>query len=272
VKQFFRLYYAPSNATLTVVGDFDPAQARAWITRYFGDLPRGAAITRPNVDMPVMTGEKRMVFEDRVQVPRLYIAWNATGEAHEDSQALDLLANILSGPRTARLTKALVYDQQSAAAVGAFHDSNELLGAMIVFVTPRPGHTLAELEASTDSIIGRLIREGPTPDELARATAGLEFSFVSGLESNLGKAETLASGMVFHGDPGWYQKEYARLKAVTPGDIQRVAARYLTGNRAVLSVVPIGKVSDASKPDQSVKVTVAPDGGHYLMGQSGRNP
>ncbi len=271
VKQFFRVYYAPSNATLAIVGDFDPAEAKAWVARYFGDLPRGAPISRPAVAAAEMPGEKRMVFEDRVQVPRLYLAWNAAGENGEDSQALDLLADILSGPRTARLTKALVYDQQSAASVGAFHDTNELNGAMLVFLTPRPGHTLAELEADADSVIARLIREGPTTDELARAIAGVEFRFVSGLESNLGKAETLASGEVFHGDPGWYQKEYARLKATTPADVQRVAARYLTAKRAVLSVVPVGKSEEASKPEQSVKVTVAPDGGHYLIGQGGKS-
>jgi zinc protease len=269
VKQFFRLYYAPSNATLTIVGDFDPVQVKQWITRYFGDLPKGAPITRPVINPPALSDAKRMVFEDRVQVPRLYLAWNAAGENGDDNQALDLLADILSGPRTARLTKALVYDRQSAASVGAFHSSDELNGSLLVFVTPRPGHSLAELEASTDSIIDRLKQDGPTADELARALAGIEFRFVSRLESNLGKAETLASGLVFHGDAGWYQKEYARLRAITPAEIQRVANKYLTANRAVLSVVPTGKVADAARADQSVKVTVAPDGGHYLMGTTG---
>ena len=265
VKQFFRLYYAPSNATLAIVGDIDPAKVKAWVTRYLGDLPRGANITRPVIPPVTLSAEQRLVFEDRVQVPRLYLAWPAPGEDNDDTHALDFLADILSGPRTARITKALVYDQQSAASVSAFNDTNEQLGAFVIIITPRPGHTLTELEASTDSILGRLQRDGPTGDEMQRTTAGLEFDFVSALESNLGKAEILNSGLVFHGDAAYYRTQYAKLKAVTSADVQRVANKYLGAGRAVLSIVPEGKADQASKPESSRKVTVSPDGGHYIM-------
>ena len=117
VKNFFRLYYAPNNAFLSIVGDFDPAQAKAWVTKYFGDIPRGSAITRPTVAPVTLTEEKRLVYEDRVQVPRLYVQWPTVGEKSDDQYALDVLGAILTGPRTARLTKALVYDQQAAANV-----------------------------------------------------------------------------------------------------------------------------------------------------------
>ena len=266
VKQFFRLYYAPSNATLSVVGDFDPARVKRWVTKYFGGLPKGAPITRPKSPPAPMAAEKRMVFEDRVQIPRLYIAWNTAGENSKDAEALDLLSSILSGPRTARITKALVYDQQSAATVTVFTDASELYGAFLISITPRPGHSLAELKTSADSIIAWLKAGGPTPDEMTRVVAGSEFQFVSGLESNLGKAEILTSGSVFHGNPAYYKVQYARLKAVTAADIKRVANKYLTPGRAVLSIVPMGKTSDASKPEKSTKVTVSPDGGHYIMG------
>ena len=115
VKSFFRLYYAPNNAFLSVVGDIDPAQAKAWIAKYFGDIPRGKPITRPSVAPVTLPSEQRLVFEDRVQIPRLYIEWPTVGEKSDDRFALQLLGAILSGPRTARLTKALVYDQQAAA-------------------------------------------------------------------------------------------------------------------------------------------------------------
>jgi zinc protease len=265
VKNFFRLYYAPSNATLGIVGDFDPAQAKAWVTKYFKDLPKGAPITRPNVVAPTLGGEKRLVYEDRVQVPRLYVAWPTVGEAGEDAQALEFLGSVLTSSRTARLTKALVYDRQSAASVNAGQNSNENAGAFFTIVTPRPGHTLAELEATTDSIIERLKRDGPTDEEITKAKAGLEFGFVSGLQSNLGKAETLNSSLVFHGDPAYFKTEYAKLTSVTAADVKRVANKYLTANRVVLSVVPTGKLDQAAKADQSVKVTVSPDGGHYIM-------
>jgi len=266
VKQFFRLYYAPSNATIAIVGDIDPAQVKQWVTEYFGDLPKGAPITRPTVPAVTLSAEKRLVFEDRVQVPRLYMAWPTVGENSDDAYALNALADILSGSRTARLTKALVYDQQSATNIGAFNDANELAGSFLVLITPRPGHTLGELEASTDSIIDRLKRDGPTADEMRRTAAGLEFGFVAALQSNLGRANILLSGAVFHNDPAYYQTQYGKLKAVTAADVQRVANKYLGAGRAVLSIVPQGKIDLASKPDQSTKVTVSPDGGHYLMG------
>lgn len=265
VKQFFRLYYAPSNATLAIVGNIDPGKVKAWVTRYFGDLPRGAPITHPTIPPVALTTEQRLVFEDHVQVPRLYLAWPAPGEDNDDTHALDFLSEILSGPRTARITKALVYDQQSAAGVSAFNDTNEQLGAFVIVITPRPGHTLTELEATTDSIIARLKRDGPTADEMQRTSAGLEFDFVSALESNLGKAEILTSGLVFHGDAAYYRTQYAKLKAVTAADVQRVANQYLGAGRAVLSIVPDGKPDQASQPERSRKVTVSPDGGHYLM-------
>ena len=268
VKEFFRLYYAPTNATVAIVGDFQPAQAKAWVQKYFGDLPRGAAITRPAVTPPALAAPKRLVYEDRVQVPRLYMRWPTVGAKHADAQALQFLGQILTSSRTARLTKALVYDQQSAANVGAGNIPREDAGEFSITITPRPGHSLTALEAATDSVIERLKREGPTADELAKASAGIEFGFVSGLQSNLGKAETLLEGSVFHGDPGWFRTELARMRAVTAADVKRVANQYLTPNRVVLSVVPEGKPELASNAAQSTRVTVSPDGGRYIMGSN----
>ena len=265
VKDFFRLYYAPSNATLSVVGDFDPAQVRSWITKYFVDLPAGAPVTRPAVPTVTLAAPKRLVYEDRVQVPRLYVTWPSAGEDDDDYYALDVMSDILAGSRTARITKALVYDRQTAATANMFNDDNEKFGSVVLQITPRPGHTLAELEASADSILARFVQEGPTADEMARALAGTEFGFVSELESNLGKAEILNSGAAFHGDPGYYKTAYAKLKAVTAADVKRVAAKYLVPGRVVLSVVPAGKPEQASNAGPSTKVTVSPDGGHYLM-------
>ena len=266
VKEFFRLYYAPNNATLAIVGDFDPAQAKALVRKYFGDIKPGAKITRPKVTMPVLAAEKRMTFEDRVQVPRLYMSWPSVGDDHDDGDALQYLGQILAGPRTARLTKALVYDKQSAASVTAFNNNNENAGNFVVFMSPREGHTLSELEASTDEVINRLKSEGPTDEEMAKTKAGLAFGFVSGLQSNLGKAEILNDGLVYHGDPAYYKKQYAALEAVTAADVKRVANKYLGAGRVVLSIVPLGKPEQAAGADRSVKVTVAPDGGHYLTG------
>jgi zinc protease len=241
VKDFFRLYYAPNNATLTIAGDFDPVQAKRWIAKYFGDIPRGKPITRPNVKPVTLAEEKRLVLEDRVQVPRLYLSWPSVGATHDDDLALDVLGSVLSGRRTARLTKALVFDQQSAASVSAGQSTNENVGDFQIVITPRPGHSLEELRLATDSIIERLKREGPTADEVQRAKAGIELGFVRNLESNLGKAEQLADGLVMHGDAGYFRTDYRRAQAVSPADVKRVANTYLTRGRVVLSIVPLGK-------------------------------
>jgi zinc protease len=251
VKNFFRLYYAPNNAFLSIVGDFDPVQAKAWVAKYFGEFPRGKAVTRPMAGPVTLTAEKRLVYEDRVQVPRLYIVWPTVGETNDDRFALQVLDAITAGPRTARLTKALVYDQQAASAVGTSQDSNENAGEFVITVTPRPGHSLTDLEKATDAIFERLKTEGPTAEEIQRATAGLELQFVSGLQSNLGKAMRLADGAGFHGNANDYQAEYAKSLAVTAADVKRVANKYLTRGRVVLSIVPMGKTDEASKPAES---------------------
>jgi zinc protease len=254
VKNFFRLYYAPNNAYLTIVGDVDAAQTKALVAKYFGDIPGGNPIKRPSVSPVTLPAAKRLVMEDRVQVPRLYIQWPTVGEKNDDRFALSVLGAILSGPRTARLTKALVYDEQAAASVNAGQSTNEDVGEFVVTITPRPGHSLTDLEAAADAVIERLKREGPTAEEVQKATAGEELSFVRGLESNLGKAFQLANGAAIHGDPGYFRTEYQKTLAVTPADVQRVANKYLTPGRIVLSVVPMGQTGQASKPAESTKV------------------
>jgi len=254
VKNFFRLYYAPNNAFLSVVGDFDPAQAKAWVTKYFGDIPRGKPIVRPAAQPVTLDKGQRLVYEDRVTVPRLYVQWPTVGEKSDDRFALDVLGAILTGARTARLTKALVYDQEAAAGVSARQSTNEDVGEFAMTITPRPRHSLTDLEAAADAVIEKIKTDGPRVDEIQRATAGQELAFVSGLQSNLGKAQRLADGAGFHDNPGYFQIEYQKLMAVTPADVKRVANKYLTPGRVVLSIVPLGQLDQASKPAESKKV------------------
>jgi zinc protease len=254
VKSFFRLYYAPNNATLAVVGDFDPVQAKAWIQKYFADVPKGQPVTRPTVAPAKLQAGKRFVYEDRVQVPRLYIQWPTVGSKQD--AGLGVMSLILSGSRTARLTKALVYDSQLATNVFAFQNSAEDVGVFQVVVVPRPEHTLTELEAAVDQVLQKFISEGPTAEEVQRAKSGMELNFLRGLESNLGRAEQLLGGAVFFGNPGQYTIDYQRILATTAADVKRVAAQYLSGPRIVLSVVPKGKKDQASKAAESETVTM----------------
>jgi zinc protease len=255
VKSFFRLYYAPNNAYLAIVGDFDPAQAKTLVQKYFGDIPKGKPITRPTVSPVTLDAERRLVYEDRVQVPRLYIQWPTVGERSDDRFALAVLGSILAGPRTARLTKALVYDKQTAATVSAFQGSNEDVGDFEIVLTPRPGNTLTDLELSVDAILEKIKAEGPTAEEIQKAIAGDELDFVRGLESNLGKAMRLSDGAGYHKDAGYFRTEYAKGQSVTAEDVKRAANKYLTKGRVVLSIVPVGKADQAAKPGESKKVT-----------------
>jgi len=255
VKDFFRLYYAPNNATLAVVGDFDPVQAKQWIAKYFTDVPQGKKVERPNVPLVVLDSSKRMVYEDRVQLPRLYIDWPTVGAKHDDDHVLDVVAAILAGPRTARLTKALVFDSQAAANIGVFQATNEDVGEFLLIATPRPGHSLTELEGKIDEVIQKFLQEGPTAEEMQKATSGAELQFLRGLESNLGKAEQLLNGLVYHGDAGYFRTDYQKRLSITAEDVKRVANTYLSRNRAVLSVVPTGKKDQASKAAESQSVT-----------------
>jgi zinc protease len=256
VKSFFRFYYAPNNATLAVVGDFDPAQTKAWIQKYFGDLPKGKDVQRPSVPLGKLTANKRLVYEDRVQVPRLYIQWPTVGLKNDDRYALSMMGSILSGPRTARLTKALVYDSTKASNVSGFQISSEDVGVFQITVVPRPEATLTELEVAVDEILQKFMAEGPTAEELQKAKSGLELNFLRGLESNLGKAEQLNSGSVFFGNAGYFSTNYQKTLAVTAADVKRVANQYLTRSRIVLSVVPKGKKDQASKAMESEAVSV----------------
>jgi zinc protease len=255
VKNFFRVYYAPNNAFLAIVGDFDPVQAKAWVTKYFGDIPKGKPVTRPTVATVTLPAAERLVYEDRVQVPRLYVQWPTVGERGADQFALEVMGAILAGTRTARLNKALVYDQQAAASVSAYQGSNEDVGEFLMTITPRPGHTLTELEAAADAVIEKFKADGPTTEEIQKATAGEELSILRGLESNLGKAMQLSNGAAMHGDPGYFRTAFQKSMAVTAADVKRVANKYLTSGRIVLSVVPTGKLDQASKPAESKKIT-----------------
>jgi len=261
VKAFFRLYYAPNNATLAVVGDFDPAQTKAWIQKYFVDLPQGKPVERPKVPLGNLAASKRLVYEDRVQVPRLYIQWPTVGFKNDDDYALSVMSSILSGSRTARLTKALVYDTQKASQVIGFQNSDEDVGVFQVIVIPRPEATLTELETAVDQVLQKFISEGPTAEELQKAKSGLELTFLRGLESNLGKANQLIEGAVFYGDPGQFRNDYQKTMAVTAADVKRVAAQYLSRSRIVLSVVPNGKRDQASKAAESETVSVVTGNG-----------
>ena len=238
VKGFFRQYYVPNNTSLVIAGDFDTKQAKQWVEKYFGPIAKGADIKRPNPPTPKLDGEIRRSFEDSVQLPRLYMVWHTVAHNTPDEPALDILSSILSSGRGSRLQSNLVFGKQLSQDASAFHFSREIAGQFQVTSTARPGKTLEEIEKEINAEIEKIKQTPPTADEIARALNQIESSTVFGLQTVLGKADSMNSNATFFGKPDLFQKQLDEYRKVTPADVQRVANTYLNGNRLVMSFVP----------------------------------
>jgi zinc protease len=240
VKNFFRQYYAPNNAAIVIAGAVNTDSVRRLVRKYFGDIPRGPEITRPTPP-PFTVRDTGIVAEDRVQLPRLYLAWHTVNNTHRDAAPLNLLSYLLTGARNSRLTNTLVYDREIASSVSAFSDAKRLDGDYSIVATARPGQGLDSLKAAIDRELIRLATEGPTTRELEQAKNAREASFLNALEFVSAKADQLNEYAYFNGTPDYFQKDLDALRAVTADDIKRVINAYLRGPRVMLSIVPIGK-------------------------------
>ena len=242
VQNFFKTYYAPNNATLTIAGDFDPATVKKLVAQYFADIPRGPEVKR-RVSVPAVSVPRDtfLVLEDKVQLPRLYYAWHSVKGFSKDDAALDLLAQIVANDKNSRLYKKLVYELQTAQNVNAFQDGSRLDGKFEVSVTPKPGQKVADIDKVVETEIANIINNGVTQRELQRAQNVYKASFLNRLASVLGKAEVLNSYNYFIGNPDYVQQDAARYDRVTAADVQRVAKTYLGRPKIVLTVVPEGK-------------------------------
>ena len=250
VKTFFRTYYAPNNASLTIAGDFDRDSVRVWVQRYFGGIPRGPAVpARPTPGRVLVPRDTALVLEDRVQLPRVYYTWPTVRLYHPDDAPLDVLAYVLAGDKNSRLYKRLVYEAQVAQDVSAWQSSPRLDGHFRIEVTPRPGQDPAKVMQMADEEIARLLRDGIQPRELARAQNTFRARFLDDLASVLGKAMQLSSYNYFAGTPDYVQQDAARYDRVTAADVQRVARTYVGAPKVILTVVPEGKTNLMVKAD-----------------------
>ncbi|MGH7581597.1 MAG: M16 family metallopeptidase [Gemmatimonadales bacterium] len=193
VKAFYNKWYGPNNAVLVIAGDFNPTEAKAWVQKYFGPIPSGPPITRPAVPPAHLDSAKRFVYEDNVSLPELYAEWPGVGVRSADRAALDIMGSILSGDRTQWLTQEFVYKRRWASSISLRPDMNENAGTVDLTVVPIPGTDLTKLEDAIDSVITRFKSEGPTPEQMKKATASIEYASYNRLQSMLGKAMTLAS-------------------------------------------------------------------------------
>ncbi len=250
VKEFFRVYYAPNNAVVTIAGDFNPAQAKEWVKNYFGPIPRGKEIPRAT-PMPITLGEdKRLVFEDKVQLPRLYMQWPSAPMNTREDAVLDVLADVLASGKNSRLYKTLVYDKQVAQSVSTYQASSLLASQFGIEVTAKPGKNLTEMETIVNEELAKVLKNGIDEKEVQTSINNRESSLTNTLATVLGKANSLATYFTFTGDPNNINKEFDRYKGITPNEVLSVARKFLGGKKVALSVVPEGKPDLAAEQKQ----------------------
>src|SRR5882757_338414 len=186
VVAFFKQYYAPSNASLVVAGDLESGAARKLIEKYFSDVKPGPAPDPIAIPGVALKGVQKKTITDRVQLPSLFLAWLTPRHFEPGDAALDTVADILAGGKNSRLFKRLVYDMQIAQDVSAFQASQALSSSFQIVATPRPGHTVAELQKVIDEEIHKLQREAPTAHEFERSINTIESSFYKRMERDGG--------------------------------------------------------------------------------------
>ena len=241
VKDFFRTYYAPNNAVLTIAGDFNPSDVKPLVEKYFAEIPRGKDFERPKAVPVSLSQNKQMTFEDKVQLPRLYLTWHSPASFTREDAVLTVFADILSSGKNSRFYKSMVYDQQIAQSVFASANSSEIAGLFQITVTAKPGKTLTEMKTAVDSVLTVVLDKGVTEQEIDNAMARIESRIVNSAATEFGKANALCEYYCLTGDPNNINKQMDLYKGITPQEVMTVAKKYLTQPRMTLSIVPMGK-------------------------------
>ena len=249
VKDFFQRYYAPSNASLAIAGDFNPCEALELVQRYFGDLPPGETVARTGRQDSALSGRVEIDMQDKVTLPRLYISWPAPAEGHLDDAPLELYQTIMSDGLTSRLHRSLVYEKQIAQHAFLRYMPSEIAGQLMVQVTAAEGHGLEEIEEAVEAELEGLRRNPPTDEEIARAKNRIEsshFRQLARIGGFGGRADQLNHFNVFEADAGLINTSLDRCLKVEKEDIIRVGETYLGENQVRLRVLPETALSPAA--------------------------
>lgn len=235
---FYKKFYVPNNATLSIAGDFDPAQAKVWISKYFADIPRGLPVVQPKVDDPLQASVEDTVY-DNIQIPAIFTGYRMPGETHPDAYAMQMLTQVLSSGKSSRLTKRMVDEDRTALQVSAFPFALEQNGVFIALALANGDATTGGMKKTIEEEIAKLQSELITENEFAKVLNKIEADFVTSNSSVAGIAESLANYHVYFGDANLINTEIDRYRKVTREDIRRVAQTYLTpSNRVVLHYLP----------------------------------
>jgi zinc protease len=241
VRDFFKKWYGPANASLVIAGDVDAKETRRLVEKWFADVPKSEPVEPITPRPVVLREEKRIVVEDKVQLPRLYVAWVTPPAFAPGDAALDAVSGVLAAGKNSRLYKRLVYELQVAQDVTAYQDSNALASNFQVIVTARGGHGLEEIRTLVDEEIAKLQQAAPSERELQRFQNRVETGFYDRLERVAAKADQLNAYYFRTGNPDYYEEDLARYRSLQPNDVQAAAVQFLGKGRVLISVVPEGK-------------------------------
>jgi len=265
VHEFFRKYYAPNNASLTIAGDIDPEKTRELVTKYFASIPPGPPIDRVASWVPRLETTKVINLRDNVSLPRIYMSWHSPGQFRPGDAEMDILASVLASGKNSRLYKKLVYELQVAQDVSAYQESREISGLFHIVVTAKPGHGLDEIQKLVDEELARIRMVAPGSAEVETAVNSWEARFVRRIQSVGGfggKADLLNRYNVFLGDPGFLQGDFRRYLRVTPEAVRRVAQEFLDpGRRVIVRVTPAGdlRAGDSVAGDRTERPGPGPE-------------
>ena len=258
VQAFFRTYYHPANASLVMAGDIETERAFDLAEHYFGELPAGARPGRVTATAS-LDREIRLMLEDRVELPRVYMAWHSAAMFAAEDAEMDLLADLLANGKTSRLYRTLVYERRIAVDVSAFQGSRELGSFFLVAATAAPGRSLTEVASMIDQELQQVLDGGPSTAEMERSSAQVEAHFLYRLQTVGGfggKSDQLNAYNVFCGDPGFFTRDVDRYQQATQESVRDAARRVLKFDRRILlSVVPRGQEALALVGSETVAVS-----------------
>ncbi len=240
VKEFYKKWYVPNNVILSIAGDFDKEQAKDWIYKYFGEIPAGEEIERQEKQAVQLEKTKKIYYEDNfARLPELSLAWPGVYSYHEDSYALEVLANYLSEGKNAPLYKKLVEEKQLTNEVSMYNYNSELAGQIMLKVRAYEGMPLDSVANAITEVFEEFNKNGISEKDLKRIKAGQETDFYSSLSSVLGKGFQLAQYQIFANDPNYINRDADKILAVTTEDVNRVFQKYIAGkNFVATSFVP----------------------------------
>jgi zinc protease len=245
VKDWYAAYYGPNNTVLSLAGDITPDRARALAKKYFDGIPPGPPVDRLEKWVPRLDANVRDQMQDRVPQARIYRVYHAPAWRDADVQRLELLANVLSGSRSARLDRRLVYEQEVATAVSADMMPSELAGAFLITATVKDGIDPSRVEQQIDAIVAELLKAGPTDAELQRARSRMLANFARGAErlGGLGgRSDILAQSMTYDGRPDAYLDRLERWTTATAAQVRDTGRAWIDAPHYTLVVSPFPKL------------------------------